>query len=91
MPTYEYKCSGCNKTFEEFQSIKDKPLKECRFCKGPVKRIIHPAGIVFKGSGFHVTDYGKSNRTGESRASVPPQTTALKTADKKSSSEKKAA
>ena len=64
MPTYDYKCEKCNKVFEVFQSMKDKPLIACKYCDGKVSRVFHPAGIVFKGSGFHVTDYkskGSSN------------------------------
>ncbi|MGA2444862.1 MAG: FmdB family zinc ribbon protein [Opitutaceae bacterium] len=59
MPTYEYICQKCGKTFEVFQSMKDAPLKTCTFCKnGRVKRLIgRGAGIIFKGSGFYETDY----------------------------------
>ncbi len=61
MPIYEYRCEKCGKEFEEHQSIHDKPLKECKYCKGPVKKLISRVGIQFKGSGFHVTDYGKKH------------------------------
>jgi putative FmdB family regulatory protein len=59
MPTYEYSCQSCGKTFEVFQSMKDAPLKICT-CgkKGRVKRLVgRGAGIIFKGSGFYETDY----------------------------------
>jgi putative FmdB family regulatory protein len=60
MPTYEYKCLKCKHTFEEFQKITDKPLVKCPKCGGPVKRLISGgAGLIFKGSGFYVTDYRK--------------------------------
>ncbi len=59
MPIYEYKCDGCKKIFEEHQSFRDKPLTKCKECGGSLKKIFSPAGIIFKGSGFHVTDYGK--------------------------------
>jgi putative FmdB family regulatory protein len=60
MPTYEYECQKCKKTFEAFQSIKDKPLTKCKFCSGTVKRLISAGGgIIFKGSGFYATDYRK--------------------------------
>lgn len=59
MPTYEYSCQKCGKTFEVFQSMKDAPLKTCT-CgqKGKVKRLVgRGAGIIFKGSGFYENDY----------------------------------
>lgn len=62
MPTYEYKCESCGYDFEEFQSIKDPPLNKCPKCHGKVQRLIGPgAGLIFKGSGFYLTDYKKSN------------------------------
>lgn len=57
MPTYEYVCEECDHVFEEFQSMTDDPLTECPKCGGPVRRVIHGgAGLVFKGSGFYITD-----------------------------------
>ncbi len=62
MPTYEYKCDSCGYVFEELQSIKDDPLSKCPKCGGKVQRLIGPgAGLIFKGSGFYLTDYKKSN------------------------------
>ena len=60
MPTYEYECQKCGRTFEEFQSITADPLTECRKkgCRGKVKRLIGAGGgLLFKGSGFYITDY----------------------------------
>jgi putative FmdB family regulatory protein len=57
MPLYDYKCSKCGYIFEVQQRITEDPLKHCPKCKGHIKRLISPAGIIFKGSGFHVTDY----------------------------------
>jgi len=60
MPTYEYECQKCGKAFELFQSMKDEPIKVCpdKKCKGKVKRLIGTgAGLIFKGSGFYITDY----------------------------------
>ncbi len=59
MPLYDYKCGKCGHVFEAQQKITEEPLKHCPRCQGPVKRLISAAGIIFKGSGFHVTDYGK--------------------------------
>lgn len=62
MPTYEYVCEKCRKNFELFQSIKDEPIKRCPKCKGKVKRLIGTgAGLIFKGSGFYLTDYRSKN------------------------------
>lgn len=58
MPTYEYRCHKCG-IFEIEQSINEKPLTNCPDCGAEVKRIISSAGIVFKGSGFYVTDQRK--------------------------------
>lgn len=59
MPTYDYKCDACEHTWEEFQSIKAEPTKKCPSCgKKKAKRLIGGgAGLIFKGSGFYLTDY----------------------------------
>ncbi|MDR2345221.1 MAG: zinc ribbon domain-containing protein [Planctomycetaceae bacterium] len=59
MPSYEYKCDACGHEFEEFQGIKDAPLRKCPQCKkNKLRRLISGgAAIVFKGSGFYQTDY----------------------------------
>ena len=62
MPTYEYKCRDCGCTFEKFQNMKDKPIEKCPKCEGRVQRLISGGGgIIFKGSGFHATDYTNRN------------------------------
>jgi putative FmdB family regulatory protein len=69
MPTYEYLCEKCGQTFEAFQSMKDEPFKIClkELCRqdlwgqGTVKRLLGTgAGLLFKGSGFYITDYRSS-------------------------------
>lgn len=59
MPTYEYQCSACGHRFEKFQSITAAPIKKCPECgKSKVQRLIGTgAGLIFKGSGFYITDY----------------------------------
>jgi putative FmdB family regulatory protein len=59
MPTYEYKCGSCDYEFEQFQSIKARPLRKCPQCgRNALNRLIGTgAGIIFKGSGFYETDY----------------------------------
>ena len=62
MPTYEYECQRCGYKFEKFQNMSEEPLKKCPQCGGRVKRLIGKgAGIIFKGSGFYVTDYRKTS------------------------------
>ena len=59
MPTYDYECSACGHEFELFQSITAKPQKKCPACgRSTAKRLIGTgAGLIFKGSGFYITDY----------------------------------
>lgn len=64
MPTYGYKCVECDHTFEVFQKVTDDPIKECEKCKGSVRKLLYPVGIMFKGPGFHVTDYRKPDSKG---------------------------
>ena len=62
MPLYEYKCQECGLRFERRQSFTEDPVTICPDCGGVVVRLIQPAGIIFKGSGFYVTDNsGKSS------------------------------
>src|SRR5690242_1109740 len=63
MPTYEYRCEACGNEFEKFQSITSAPIKKCPKCgKNRVKRLISTgAGLIFKGSGFYITDYRDSS------------------------------
>lgn len=70
MPIYEYKCSNCGNSFEILQSIKDKPLKRCLKCgKDSLQKIIsNVAGLIFKGSGYYLTDYkNKSTKPEKSK------------------------
>jgi putative FmdB family regulatory protein len=61
MPTYGYECKSCGYTFDVFQSMKDDPLKTCPQCGKEIRRLINGGGgVIFKGSGFYVTDKGKA-------------------------------
>jgi putative FmdB family regulatory protein len=67
MPVYVYKCDTCGLAFERKQSVTEGPLTDCPECEGRVRRVYQPVGVVFKGSGFYVTD----NRS-RSATSAPP-------------------
>jgi len=56
MPIYEYECQICGHRFERLQHFADEPVKLCPNCAGPVQRVVQPVGIIFKGSGFYITD-----------------------------------
>lgn len=59
MPTYGYQCIECKHEFSVFQAMKDDPIATCPECGSPVKRLLYPVGIVFKGSGWYVNDLRK--------------------------------
>lgn len=62
MPTYEYECNNCRFHFELLQGINEPPVKNCPKCGGGVRRLISGgAGLIFKGSGFYITDYKKQS------------------------------
>lgn len=62
MPTYEYECRTCHHTFEKFQSMSDEPVKTCPKCGNEVHRLIGGGtGIIFKGTGFYITDSKKKS------------------------------
>ena len=91
MPTYDYYCEKCEKTFEIFQSMNDKKLKKCidEECNGSVERLLGTgSGIIFKGSGFYETDYrSESYKAGEKADSDKKKTTSSDS--KKNKTEKK--
>jgi putative FmdB family regulatory protein len=69
MPTYEYQCQKCGHRFSEFQKITDPPIKDCPKCKKKncVEQLISGgSGLIFKGSGFYITDYKKKSRSSDS-------------------------
>lgn len=84
MPHYEYRCDECGHEFEAFQRMTDDRLKECPKCGGAVQRLMSPgSGLIFKGSGFYITDYknsaqsgpgeGSASKSGESSDSKPAE------------------
>ena len=87
MPLYEYKCQECGLRFERRQSFTEEPVSICPECHGEVVRLNHPAGIIFKGSGFYVTDNrGKSSTAVAGKTKEDGQeTTTASTTDQKDS------
>ena len=72
MPTYDYICNDCEKTYEYFQSMSDAPVKECPECKkNSLRRVISGGtGLIFKGSGYYLTDYkNKKTQSSENKKS----------------------
>ena len=61
MPTYEYLCRQCDDRLEVFQSFRDDALTVHDGCGGPLRKVFHARGVVFKGSGFYVTDSRQPN------------------------------
>ena len=70
MPTYEYRCVSCEHQFERFQRMSDDPVKECEVCGEPVKRLLFPVAVHFKGNGFYSTDYANKNAIGSAGGSA---------------------
>jgi putative FmdB family regulatory protein len=66
MPTYEYACTQCGQRVEVVQSFSDAPLEKCDKCGGRLRRVFHPVGVLFKGSGFYSTDARASRGAGGS-------------------------
>ena len=110
MPTYEYLCEKCGLEFEKFHSMTDKPLTVCpkdscgmkRWGRGRVKKLLSAgAGLLFKGSGFYITDYRSEGykaaakresgggTAGEGGTAKPAETTAAKPAKSEAKSESK--
>ena len=97
MPTYEYSCEKCEHQFDVFQSIKDKPLTVCpedkcklkKWGKGKVKKMIGSgAGLIFKGSGFYITDYrSESYKEAAKKDAAPASSESGKSGDTKPKSE----
>lgn len=61
MPTYRYRCFDCGHEFDQFQRFSEDALTVCPSCSGTIRRVIQPVGVVFKGSGWYVTDSRKND------------------------------
>jgi len=90
MPIYEYKCENGH-VFDVMQKLSEDPLASCIECGAPVRKVLHPVGISFKGSGFYSTDYSKKGPKGAAQKDTSQSTNGEKgTGEDKKSKEKPA-
>jgi len=68
MPIYEYQCLQCGKEFEVFRGVRETTSPSCRFCNGPVKKLISVSSFHLKGSGWYVTDYARKGAGSDGKA-----------------------
>ena|SRR5215467_11280428 len=87
VPTYTYTCTACNDVVEKRQSFSDPPLTTCDQCGGSLRKVIHPVGIVFKGSGWYIND----SRSSTSSANSPAPSSTTPSKDSKDSKDTKTA
>jgi putative FmdB family regulatory protein len=94
MPIYVYRCADCNVETEKRQGFSDAPLTTCETCGGAVRRVLQPAGVIFKGSGFYSTDYRNgaaakksTTESGDSSSAASSDSGAGEKSDKKATSD----
>ena len=85
MPTYAYRCDACTNQFEIVQRMADDPLDTCPSCSGNIRRVIHPVGVVFKGSGWYIND----SRPKDTNATTPSETSTTDKSESKPESSAK--
>lgn len=85
MPTYDYQCRSCGNVTEVIHSMTEDGPTTCEVCGGPLRRILYPAGIIFKGSGFYKTDSRSSSSASATKPSGDAKAGEPKTSDGKPS------
>jgi len=75
VPTYDYRCQACGHTVELVHSILEDGPDACEKCGGPVQRGVHATGVIFRGSGFYVTDSRSSSKPASDKGSDSPGST----------------
>ena len=85
MPTYEYACRACGEHLEVVQSFSDDPLTVCEGCGGELRKVFSAAGLIFKGSGWHIKDYSSGTRPSAPAKDSTGDSTAAKDAPASSS------
>ena len=74
MPTYEYACTNCGHRFDVRQRFSEDPITDCPKCGANVRRVLYPAGVIFKGSGWYATDSSKGSASHSSSSSSDSST-----------------
>lgn len=87
MPTYEYACTACGEHVEVHQRLTDDALTKCESCGGVLRKVFHPAGIVFKGSGFYATDSRSGSKSTSSSSATSTSSTSSSPTSSDSGSE----
>ncbi|MGI8838312.1 MAG: FmdB family zinc ribbon protein, partial [Pyrinomonadaceae bacterium] len=82
MPIYEFECTKCKAHTEVFQKMSDKQPTKCRKCSGRLERLVSAPAIQFKGSGFYLTDYGRSGQKDAEKKESEATTSDDKKSDK---------
>ncbi len=82
MPIYEYRCTKCRHTFERRQKFSDPPVAKCPECRGKVEKVLSPPGLLFKGTGWYVTDYSDSRKKAAAAEKAASGNGGEKSADK---------
>jgi putative FmdB family regulatory protein len=85
MPTYQYACTECGHSFEQFQSFSEDALTVCPVCEGRLRKLYNAVGVVFKGSGFYRND-SRKDASSSTPASTPSSTPAAASATKSTES-----
>jgi putative FmdB family regulatory protein len=88
MPLYEYECKKCKRRFERIQKFSDPPVRKCPECGGSVERLLSPAAVQFKGSGWYVTDYARKSSGGAEREAKPADAASADSGEKTAKAEK---
>ncbi len=81
MPVYEYHCESCGKRLEKIQKFSDPPLTQCEVCGGPLKKVLSAPALIFKGTGWYVTDYAGKKQEKEKSAAGEDQSSKEKAKD----------
>ena len=81
MPVYEYRCQSCGKRLEKIQKFSDPPLTQCEVCGGPLIKVLSAPALIFKGTGWYVTDYAGKKQEKEKSAAGEDQSSKEKAKD----------